>query len=137
MATYVITCDGGAKHNQDATKRQAYGSHMVEVGDKTFGPYRHDFGKDTNNVAEYKALIAALRHVIAYHEAPYTVEVRMDSALVINQVTGKNQVKAPHLAPLVDEVKMLVDRFGKDSLGNSYVSFTKIPEAAMKAVLGH
>jgi probable phosphoglycerate mutase len=63
-------------------------------------------GETTNNVAEYRALIAGLE---AAREFPArAVEVRGDSKLVIEQVRGAWKVRQAHLRPLVDDVRRLL-----------------------------
>lgn len=62
-------------------------------------------GEATNNVAEYRALIAALEESIA--RGATELEVRTDSELIQRQVTGVYKVRQPHLAPLVAKVRAL------------------------------
>ncbi|MGD9520181.1 MAG: ribonuclease HI family protein [Armatimonadota bacterium] len=66
-------------------------------------------GETTNNVAEYRALIAGL-HEAAARKARRVV-VRSDSELLIRQMRGEYQVKAPHLRPLHEWGKKIADRF--------------------------
>jgi ribonuclease HI len=76
----------------------------------------------TNNVAEWKSLIAALKDLMARIEkagkspSSYTVEAKGDSQLVINQASGNRKVKQPHLRPLKDEAVGLLARFKSFSL---------------------
>jgi ribonuclease HI len=63
-------------------------------------------GKTTNNVAEYRALIAGLE--AASELSARRVMVRGDSMLVLKQVEGSWRVKQPHLRPLLDEVRALL-----------------------------
>jgi ribonuclease HI len=63
-------------------------------------------GTTTNNVAEYRALIAGLE--AARELAARRVIVRGDSMLVLKQVEGAWRVKQPHLRPLLDEVRALL-----------------------------
>ena len=55
-------------------------------------------GETTNNVAEYRALIAGLEAAAA--TPARAVKVRGDSKLVIEQVAGRWKVKQEHLRPL-------------------------------------
>jgi ribonuclease HI len=63
-------------------------------------------GVTTNNVAEYKALIAGLRAAAPYRAR--CIRVRADSKLVIEQVKGAWKVKQPHLRPLLAEARALL-----------------------------
>jgi ribonuclease HI len=66
-------------------------------------------GENTNNVAEYRAAIAALDAAVNHTRGK--VELYSDSALLVNQVTGKWKMKKEHLKKLYDEVMLCVRRF--------------------------
>lgn len=70
---------------------------------------REYIGRATNNVAEYRALILALRE--ACERGVRHLRVRMDSELVVKQMTGVYRVKHPDLKPLAAEAAALVRRF--------------------------
>lgn len=63
-------------------------------------------GNTTNNVAEYKGLILGLKQLKFLNISK--VIVKGDSMLVINQMTGKYKVNAPHLLSLYNEAKELI-----------------------------
>lgn len=65
----------------------------------------------TNNVAEYQALLRALDE--AHALGATGVEVRSDSNLLINQLTGAYKVKSPDLAPLHAEARRRLATFAK------------------------
>ena len=64
----------------------------------------------SNNVAEYEALLHALRY--ATHQGWRGVDVRGDSKLTVEQVTGRWGVKAAHLRPYVAECAALLHALG-------------------------
>lgn len=66
-------------------------------------------GETTNNVAEYRALIAGLRR--AAELGATDVEVWSDSELMVRQMQGRYQVKNPGLLPLFTEASRLARRF--------------------------
>jgi probable phosphoglycerate mutase len=66
-------------------------------------------GTTTNNVAEYQGLIAGLR--AAAELGAKRVDVRMDSKLVVEQMSGRWQIKNPGLRPLAAEAAKLVNGF--------------------------
>jgi ribonuclease HI len=66
-------------------------------------------GVATNNVAEYRALIAGLHEASA--AGARRLIVRSDSELMIKQLRGEYRVKTPHLRPLFDWVVKLARRF--------------------------
>jgi probable phosphoglycerate mutase len=80
-------------------------------------------GTATNNVAEYRGLIAGLQAAADLRAS--SVEVKMDSKLVIEQMTGRWKIKHPGLRPLAAEAAALVRRF--DS-----VSWTWVPRERNK-----
>ncbi len=104
----VVYADGGARGNPGPA---AIG---VIVGDKEYAEY---VGETTNNVAEYKAVIFALKKVkqlIGKKKAgDAMVEVRLDSELVVKQLNGEYKIKEPDLQPLFVEVWNLRLDLGK------------------------
>ena len=66
-------------------------------------------GETTNNVAEYRALIAGLE--AAAELGARRVHVRGDSMLVVQQLRGKWKVKSDHLRPLFAQAKHALARF--------------------------
>ncbi len=66
-------------------------------------------GKTTNNEAEYQSLISALRK--AQELKADSIEVFMDSQLVVRQVKGIYKVKKKHLQKLFEEAKSLLNSF--------------------------
>jgi probable phosphoglycerate mutase len=103
----IVEADGGARGNPGpagygAVVREAStGEVLLEVGES--------IGEATNNVAEYRGLLAGLR--AAADLGAVEVEVRMDSKLVIEQMSGRWQIKHPGLRPLAAEAAALVGRF--------------------------
>lgn len=63
-------------------------------------------GETTNNVAEYRGLIAALREATVLGATH--LDVSTDSELIQRQVTGVYKVRQPHLVPLMNEVRQLI-----------------------------
>lgn len=94
----VIYTDGGARGNPGPA---AIG---VVVGDKEYGEY---LGETTNNQAEYRALIFALKkakQLLGNKKAEGAeLEVRMDSELVVRQLNGEYKIKEPDLQLLFVE----------------------------------
>lgn len=65
----------------------------------------------TNNLAEYRAVIAALEWLLAEGLAGERVLVRSDSQLVIRQIQGEYAVKSERILPLYRRVRKLAGRF--------------------------
>jgi ribonuclease HI len=66
-------------------------------------------GRASNNVAEYQALIHALRY--ALEQGVAEVEVFSDSELVVRQISGRYRVKHPDMLPLHRQASALLSRF--------------------------
>lgn len=95
----VVYADGGSRGNPGPA---AIG---VVVGTREYGEY---LGRQTNNQAEYYALIFALKklkQLVGKKRARETeVEIRMDSELVTKQMNGRYKIIEPELQPLFLEV---------------------------------
>lgn len=113
---YTLIFDGGSLGNPG----QGYGSYaLIRNTDGAQRLERLEFGGEmTNNVAEYKSLIAGLADVLDTIEqagrdpASFSIEVRGDSRLILNQTAGDWKVKQPHLRPLRDQARSLLEQFG-------------------------
>jgi ribonuclease HI len=84
------------------------GGAVVDVDGRRVVLHGH-VRKGTNNEAEYEGLLLGLRHALDADAT--TVEVRGDSQLVIRQLEGIYQVRAPNLKPLHREARSLLSRF--------------------------
>ena len=66
-------------------------------------------GKTTNNIAEYKACLAALERMSELHATK--VEIFSDSELLVRQINGEYRVKNPGLKPLYGQVMAILRTF--------------------------
>ncbi len=109
MSHALIHFDGACTGNPGPT---GYGAVVDIEGN------RHTIsepgGRGTNNTAEYGGLIAGLK--AALNAGATSVEVRGDSQLVIRQLEGRYQVKAPNLKPYFEEAKALLGQFERIKL---------------------
>ncbi|MDP3967922.1 MAG: bifunctional RNase H/acid phosphatase [Nocardioides sp.] len=113
----LIEADGGSRGNPGPS---AYGAVLkdAETGE-VIAEDGTTIGVATNNVAEYSGLIAGLR--LAEEFAPEAdIEVRMDSKLVVEQMSGRWKIKHPDMRPLAMEANRLAP-FG--------TTYTWIPRA--------
>lgn len=102
---FIINTDGGARSNPGPA---AIG-YIIEQNGRTLAEGKKYIGETTNNIAEYTAVIHALTH--AKELGGKRIEVRADSELMVNQLTGAYQVKNPGLKPLYDQVVKLRREF--------------------------
>jgi ribonuclease HI len=101
-----IHIDGASRGNPGEA---GFGVHVAGPdGGLIAGLYGY-LGEATNNVAEYQALLHALRWAIDH--AATEIAVFSDSELVVRQIEGRYRVKHPDLRPLYDEARRLLARF--------------------------
>ena len=106
-ATWRLTCDGGSRGNPGPG---AYGFVLSDGEGREVEARGEYLGHVTNNVAEYRSLIAGLE-AAATHGAP-ALQVSMDSELVVRQMTGQYRVKNAGLKPLHELAKAAAARLG-------------------------
>jgi len=126
----TVVFDGGSLGNPG----KGYGSYQIVTVSGQLGGQRLEFGDNvTNNQAEYRTLVAALRDVTARDDVrpeEASIAVRGDSSLVINQLAGRWKVKHPDLQPLHREASLLLQLFKRRDVGWQ-------PRALSVRVLGH
>jgi ribonuclease HI len=103
--------DGAARKNPGPA---GAGVHVEAEGTRPAEEHFEALGSTTNNVAEYRALLLALRR--AEELGADDVEIFSDSRLMVEQVNGNYRVKAPHLKPLLFEAVRRAKGFRRFSL---------------------
>jgi ribonuclease HI len=105
----VITAyfDGGARSNPGPA---GYGVYIVDEQGTVLAELHGALGIATNNIAEYRGLIAALQWAVDSDVTALTV--KGDSLLIIEQMRGNYKVKNEGLRPLYHQAKMLVMQIG-------------------------
>lgn len=105
---FSIFTDGGARGNPGPA---AIG---IVIDELKFGEY---IGETTNNVAEYKAVIFALKKTAelagAGNEDRASLVIHTDSELIARQIQGEYKVKQPHLEVLKNEAVRLMRPFAE------------------------
>jgi len=114
----IVEADGGSRGNPGVA---AGGSLVIDAATgevlAELGVY---CGVTTNNVAEYTGMIAGIRKALSID--PHAVlRVRLDSKLVVEQMSGRWKIKHPGMAQLAAEAREVLD-------GTEY-SFQWIPRA--------
>jgi broad specificity phosphatase PhoE/ribonuclease HI len=101
----IIEADGGSRGNPGPA---SYGALVRDADTGAVIAQRGEtIGRATNNVAEYSGLIAGLE-LYAEHTPGASLEVRMDSKLVIEQMAGRWKIKHPDMVPLAARARRLV-----------------------------
>jgi broad specificity phosphatase PhoE/ribonuclease HI len=115
----IVEADGGSRGNPGPA---GYGSVVWTADRETvLAESKQAIGHATNNVAEYRGLIAGLEEAAALGATE--VDVRMDSKLVVEQMSGRWQVKHPDLKVLINEATAVAGKFDR-------ISYAWIPRAA-------
>ncbi|MER8222784.1 bifunctional RNase H/acid phosphatase [Streptomyces sp. NPDC094143] len=97
MREFIVEADGGSRGNPGPA---GYGAVVSDAATgETLREAAEYIGVATNNVAEYRGLLAGLRAAHAL-DPDATVHVRMDSKLVIEQMSGRWKIKHPAMKPL-------------------------------------
>ncbi len=112
----IVEADGGSRGNPGVA---AGGSLVIDAATgevlAEMGVY---CGITTNNVAEYNGMIAGIRRAIAI-DPNAVLHVRLDSKLVVEQMSGRWKIKHPVMAELAAEAREI--------LTGTPVSFEWIP----------
>jgi ribonuclease H / adenosylcobalamin/alpha-ribazole phosphatase len=117
----VVEADGAARGNPGPA---SYGAAVIDPATGVVLAERAEvIGTATNNVAEYRGLIAGL--TAAAEIGARSVEVRMDSKLVVEQMSGRWQVKHAGMRELAREAAILRQQFDE-------VTFQWVPRAQNK-----
>jgi probable phosphoglycerate mutase len=97
---FIVEADGGSRGNPGPA---GYGSVVVDATTgETLVEAAEYIGVATNNVAEYRGLVAGLRAAHTLDPSAH-IHVRMDSKLVVEQMSGRWKIKHPDMKPLAAE----------------------------------
>jgi len=102
IASYHANIDGGSRGNPGPA---AYGVVMRDGRGEVVARLKKYIGQNTNNVAEYFGLIAALDY--AQTHGIRALRVESDSELLVKQMRGQYKVKSEELKPLFERAKKM------------------------------
>jgi ribonuclease HI len=108
-----IHIDGGSRGNPGDA---AFGVHVADSEGGVVAELYGFLGRATNNVAEYEALLHALKWAAARGEK--SLHVFSDSELLVRQIEGRYKVKHPDLRPLYERARILMTRFAEVKLSH-------------------
>lgn len=101
---YIIYCDGASRSNPGEA---SYGV-SINLNNKEIDTLKEYIGIATNNVAEYRGLIAALEYCVKNNIND--VEIYLDSLLVVQQVNKEFKVKSKKLGDLYSYSLTLIEK---------------------------
>jgi ribonuclease HI len=126
----TLYADGGSRGNPGPA---AYGAVLQDENGNTLREVAAFLGTSTNNVAEWSGLIAGLE--AALELGVDHIDVRLDSELVVRQLSGAYRVKQPHLIPLHAKAKSLLRKFASSHVGHVRREYNKEADALLNQVL--
>jgi ribonuclease HI len=107
----VVACiDGGARGNPGPA---GFGVRIETPDGALVEEFSESIGVATNNVAEYRGLLAALEWARAHGVS--ALHVRSDSQLLVQQMLGHYKVRHPRLQPLHARARLLARQIGRVS----------------------
>lgn len=117
----VVYTDGASRGNPG---HASFGFTISEKSGKLLFEKGEYIGIATNNVAEYKGVLEALKAIQNkfVDKEIESIEFFADSKLAVEQLSGRFKVKSMHLLPLIQEIKVLALNLGG-------ATFTHIPRA--------
>jgi ribonuclease HI len=99
---HIANIDGASRGNPGPA---SYAVVLRDASGKIVLELAKNIGRETNNVAEYYALLAALDYA-ATHDI-HALRIRSDSELLVRQMQGRYKVKSPDLKPLHERAAKL------------------------------
>ncbi|RKE18865.1 bifunctional RNase H/acid phosphatase [Streptomyces sp. TLI_171] len=106
-AQFIVQADGGSRGNPGPA---GYGAVVLDARTgEILAEAAEYIGRATNNVAEYKGLIAGLR-AAQNLDPDARILVEMDSKLVVEQMSGRWKIKHPDMQPLAAEARGIAPR---------------------------
>lgn len=127
---FTANIDGGARGNPGPAAygvvlRNARGEIVAELGEY--------LGIQTNNIAEYSALLAALDY--AQREKIASLRILSDSELLVKQMRGQYKVKSPDLRELYDRAQAMVRKLERFSIAHVLRESNKDADRVVNKVL--
>jgi ribonuclease HI len=130
VSAHTLYCDGASRGNPGPA---SIGFVLYDPEGETVAALGGVIGETTNNVAEYEALIAGLE--TARTHGVDELSIRLDSLLLVKQVTGEYRVKASHLKPLHRRAVALMNEFAEAEIGHVRREFNTVADALANEAL--
>ena len=130
IASFHANIDGGSRGNPGPA---AYGVVIRDGRGEIVARLKKYIGQNTNNVAEYFGLIAALDY--AQTHAIRGLRVESDSELLVKQMRGQYKVKSEELKPLFERAKKMSQTFESFRISHVYREQNKEADALVNQAL--
>jgi ribonuclease HI len=126
----IAYADGASRGNPGPA---AYGVVLYDQDERELHRSCRAIGRATNNQAEYQGAIAALEAALGL--GAELVELRMDSELVVRQLSGRYKVRNPKLIPLHKRILALRERFQRVVIAHVPRTLNKVADALANEAL--
>jgi ribonuclease HI len=130
IAAYQANVDGGSRGNPGPA---AYGVVVRDPRGEIVARLKKYIGNNTNNVAEYFGLIAALDY--AQNHGIRGLRIESDSELMVKQMRGQYKVKSAELKPLFERAKKMSQTFESFRISHVYREQNKEADALVNQAL--
>jgi probable phosphoglycerate mutase len=104
---HIANIDGASRGNPGPA---SYAVVIRDPSGKTILELAKNIGRETNNVAEYYALLAALDYATSHNIS--SLRIRSDSELLVRQIQGRYKVKSADLKPLHERASKMAKQLG-------------------------
>ena len=104
---HIVNIDGASRGNPGPA---SYAVVVRDPGGKIILELAKNIGRETNNVAEYYALLAALDYATSHNIS--ALRIRSDSELLVRQMQGRYKVKSADLKPLHERASKMAKQLG-------------------------
>jgi len=126
----IIYSDGGSRGNPGPSSA---GFVIIDKDGTVLEEGGQYLGITTNNLAEYHGLLLGLEKA---HELGYlSVECRIDSMLVVNQMKGIYKIKNRELWPVHERIRMLTGKFEKVSFTHVRRNYNQLADGVVNRIL--
>ena len=128
----TLFSDGGSRGNPG----KAAGGFVVLEHDQVKYSGGKYLGVATNNVAEWEGFKQGLLWILDnYANQEISLEVFLDSKLVVEQICGRWKVKQEHLKPLFEDCTRLKSQFKDFQISHVYRHLNKLADAEVNKIL--
>jgi ribonuclease HI len=130
IPAYQVNIDGGSRGNPGPA---AYGVLVRDPRGEIVARLKKYIGNNTNNVAEYFGLIAALDY--AQNHGIRALRIESDSELLVKQMRGQYKVKSEELRPLFERAKKMSQGFESFRINHVYREQNREADALVNQAL--
>jgi len=130
IPAYQANIDGGSRGNPGPA---AYGVVVRDPRGEIVARLKKYIGNNTNNVAEYFGLIAALDY--AQNHGIRALRIESDSELLVKQMRGQYKVKSGELRPLFERAKKMAQGFESFAINHVYREQNREADALVNQAL--